>query len=245
MAVGNHDQEPIGEPDGTTTHYNQYFGISHFSNKSYYGGHYGSDNDNHFDLFSVSGLDFIVLYFEYGRYGSGVLDWANGVLATNQNRRAIVVTHYVGNDTSPYNLSAQGQAIYDALKGNTNFFLMLGGHVFNNDGESSRSDTYQGRTVRTFVSDFQGYMNGGNGYMRLMYFSPSNNLVNIKTYSPWLDQYLTDADSQMSFPYDMQIVAHRGQDAGSPYSGAGSLYRGGSRQPGQLSLPGLAAEYHL
>jgi hypothetical protein len=221
VAVGNHDEEPIGDPDGTTTHYNQYFGVSHFSKKAYYGGHYGDDNDSHFDLFSVSGVDFIVLYFQYGRYGSGVLDWANAVLATNQNRRAIVVTHYVGNDTSPYNHSAQGDAIYDALKPNTNFFLMLGGHVFNNDGESSRTDTYQGRTVRTFVSDYQGYMNGGNGYMRLMYFSPSNNAVNIKSYSPWLDQYLTDADSQMSFTYDLQTALVPGQQT-APYNVLGT-----------------------
>jgi hypothetical protein len=217
VAVGNHDEEPIGDENGTSTHYNQYFGISHFKDRSYYGGHYGDDNDSHFDLFSVSGLDFIVFYFQYGRYGSGVLDWANDVLATNQDRRVIVVTHYVANDTSPYNFSAQGSALYDGLKGNTNFFMMLGGHVFNNDGESTRSDTFQGRTVRTFVSDFQGLMNGGNGYMRLMYFSPSNNTVNIKTYSPWLNQYLTDADSQITFSYDMQTALGPGS-SGTPYT---------------------------
>jgi hypothetical protein len=217
VAVGNHDQEPMYDPDGTTTYFNKYFGASHFKNKSYYGGHYGDDNDSHFDLFSVSGLDFIVLYFEYGRYGSGVLDWANDVLATNETRRAIVVTHYAGSDSTPSNLSNQGQALYDGLKGNTNFFLMLGGHVFNNDGEGSRTNTYQGNVVRTYISDFQGYMNGGNGFMRLMYFSPTNNLVTIKTYSPWLDEYRTDADSQMTFPYDMQSSLTPGQE-GTPHS---------------------------
>ena len=222
VAVGNHDQEPNGEPDGTTTHFNQYFGLSHFSGRSYYGGHYQDDNDSHFDLFSVSGLDFIVLYFEFGRYGSGVLDWANAVLATNQTRRLIVVTHYAGSDTTPSNFSDQGSAIYQALKGNTNFFLMLGGHVFDHDGEGSRSDTYGGRTVRTYISDFQGYMNGGNGYMRLMYFSPSNNTVNIKTYSPWLDQYQTDADSQMSFSYSMQKAGDTGA-SGTPYTVLGTF----------------------
>jgi hypothetical protein len=220
VAVGNHDQEPIGDLDGTTTHYNQYFGISHFNGKSYYGGHYGDNNDSHFDLFSISGVDFIVLYFEYGRYGSGVLDWANAVLATNQTRHAIVVTHYAGSDSTPSNLSAQGQALYDGLKDNTNFFLMLGGHVFNNDGEGSRTNTYQGRMVRTYISDFQGYMNGGNGFMRIMYFSPSNSLVNIKTYSPWLDEYRTDTDSQMSFPYTMQKSSG---SAGTPYAVLGTF----------------------
>jgi len=222
MAVGNHDQEPIGDENGTTTFYNQYFGISHFEDKPYYGGHYSDNNDSHFDLFSVSGLDFIVLYFEFGRYGSTILNWANGVLATNQNRRAIVVTHYAGSDTTPSNLSTQGQAIYDGLKANTNYFLMFGGHVASNGGEGSRTNTYLGNAIRTYISDFQGWMNGGNGFMRLLYFSPSNNLVTIKTYSPWLDEYRTDANSQMTFPYDMLSSLTVGQE-GTPYALLGTF----------------------
>ncbi|HMP84943.1 MAG TPA: hypothetical protein PKA41_19805, partial [Verrucomicrobiota bacterium] len=90
VAVGNHDQSPIGSSTGTTTFYNQYFGEAHFSSKGYYGGHYGTNNDNHFDLFSASGLDFIVIYFEYNSgmtTNSPVLAWANSVLQTNQSRR--------------------------------------------------------------------------------------------------------------------------------------------------------------
>ncbi|MGZ5529373.1 MAG: Ig-like domain-containing protein, partial [Limisphaerales bacterium] len=208
VTVGNHDQEPNGDPDGSTDLYNQYFGSSHFADKPYYGGHFSTNNDTWFALFSVSGLDFIVLSFEYGRYGSTVLGWADSVLATNQNRRIIVLTHFAGDDTpddttvSPF--SAQGQAIYDELKTNPNFFLMLGGHVFNEGGEGRRSDTYNGHTVRTLISDYQGRTNGGNGLMRLMNFSPSNNLVSVKTYSPYTGQYETDANSQFSFGYNMQ-----------------------------------------
>ncbi len=216
IAVGNHDQEPMGDEDGTTTRFTQYFGVSHFSGRSYYGGYYDANNDNHFDLFSASGLDFIVLYFEYGRYGSGVMDWANNVLAAHPNHRAIAVTHYAGSDRTPSSFSTQGSAIYNGLKANTNFFLMLGGHVAGNGGEGSRSDTYLGRTIRTFISDFQGWVNGGNGYMRLMYFSPTNNTVSIKTYSPWLNQYQTDANSQMSFAYKMPLPSGPGS-SGTPY----------------------------
>ncbi|HOX57741.1 MAG TPA: Ig-like domain-containing protein [Candidatus Paceibacterota bacterium] len=221
MAVGNHDQEPMGDEDGTTTHFNQYFGVSHFAGRSYYGGHYGDNNDSHYGVFSASGLDFIVLFFEYGRYGSGVLDWANGVLASHPNHRAIVVTHHAGSDRTPSSFSAQGSALYNGLKAKTNFFMMLGGHVAANGGEGSRSDTYLGRTVRTLISDYQGWMNGGNGYMRLMYFSPSNSTVTIKTYSPWLNQYKTDANSQMSFAYQMPLPSGPGS-AGTPYIAVGT-----------------------
>lgn len=216
LAVGNHDQQPIGDPDGTTTHYNQYFGIDRFSGRPYYGGYFGSNNDSHFDLFSASGLDFIVLYFEFGRYGSAILNWANAVLATNQHRRAIAVTHYAGSDKTPSSFSAQGSAIYNALKGQTNFFMMLGGHVASNGGEGWRVNTYEGRTVRTFISDYQGRLNGGNGWMRLMYFSPSNNTVVIQTYSPWLDRYETDENSEMFFSYNLQLPTGPGSP-GTPY----------------------------
>ena len=205
--VGNHDQEPNGDEDGSTTHYNQYFGSAHFDDKPYYGGHYSTNGDNFFNLFSVSGLDFIVFSFEFGRYGSGVLGWMQDVLATNQNRRIIVMTHYAGSDYTPSNLSPAGDAIVAELGSNTNFFLMLGGHVFNGDGwgEGSRTNKVNGHSIYTLISDYQNRPNGGDGLMRLMYFSPSNNTISVQTYSPYTDAYETDFDSEFTLPYNMQL----------------------------------------
>ncbi len=200
-AVGNHDQSPNGDPDGTTTYYNQFFGVSHFAGRPYYGGHYGANNDNHFDLFSASGLDFIAVYLEYDLAANPlVLDWANSLLQTYSNRQAIVVSHYIGRATTPSTFGDQGAAIYNALRTNANLFLMLSGHVA---GEGSRADVFNGHTVQTLVSDYQYYENGGNGFLRLMQFSPSNSVIRVKTYSPWLDQFETDADSQFTVPYHM------------------------------------------
>jgi hypothetical protein len=42
-----------------------HFGVSRFLGKSYYGGHFGSDNDNNVGLFSAGGMDFIVISLEY------------------------------------------------------------------------------------------------------------------------------------------------------------------------------------
>jgi len=204
--VGNHDQEPNGDEDGTTTYYNKYFSAAHFAGKPYYGGHYGTNSDTFYNTFSAGGMDFIVFSYEYGRYGSGVLDWTDDVLANYPNHRIIVMTHHAGSDYTPSTKSAQGTAIYDRLKTRANFFLMLGGHVFNGTGwgEGSRSDTYSGRVVRTLVTDYQNRPSGGDSLMRLMYFSPSNNTVSLKTYSPHTDTYETDADSQFSFSSTMQ-----------------------------------------
>jgi len=215
LAVGNHDQEPNGDPEGTSLFYNQYFGIDHFLGRSYYGGHYGTNNDNHFDLFSASGLDFIVFHFEYDTSANAsVLAWAGEVLRTNANRRVIAVTHYMGSARTPSTHSAQGAAIYNALKANKNLFLLLGGHV---SGEGSRQDTYLGNTVHTLISDYQSYTNGGNGFMRVMYFSPSNNVVTVQTFSPWTGQYETDEDSEFFFDYNMASEGGAGSP-GTPWT---------------------------
>lgn len=205
VAVGNHDQSPNGDPNGTTSFYNQYLGVSHFAGREYYGGHYGTNNDNHFDLFTASGFEFVVLFLEYDPLADpAVLAWANGVLQSYPERRGIVVSHYIGRPTTPSTFGPQGAAIYNALKANPNLFLMLCGHV---DGEGSREDVYNGHKVYTLVSDYQFRVNGGNGYLRIMDFSPSNGVIRVRTYSPWLDEYETDADSEFTLPYLMSPAA--------------------------------------
>ena len=79
--------------------------------------------------------------------------WANSTLQTYANRRAIVVSHSLLNVTDPATWTIEGQAIYDALKGNPNLFLMLCGH---NSGESRRTDVYNDSTVHTLLADYQG-----------------------------------------------------------------------------------------
>ena len=184
---GNHDQE------STYNYYNQYFGVSRFSGRSYYGGSFnGTDNNNNYALFSASGMDFIVINLEYNP-SANVRNWANALLGTYSNRRAIIVSHYIINIGNPGTFGSAGQAIYNALKGNPNLFLMLCGHMH---GEGRRVDVYNGNTVNTLLADYQDYANGGNGFLRILRFSPSKNEIAVETYSPWLDQYETDSESQ-------------------------------------------------
>jgi hypothetical protein len=202
IAVGNHDQSPRGNPAGNSTQlYNTYFGVTRFSRRTYYGGHFGSDNDNHFSLFSAGGMDFIVIYFEFDpAVDPAVLTWADNLLKTHIDRRAIVVSHYVVEPGNPAPFGVQGQAIYDALKGNANLFLMLAGH---RHGEGRRTDVFNGNTVHTLLADYQERENGGDGWLRILEFSPANNQIRVRTYSPTLDRFEADADSQFTLKYDM------------------------------------------
>ena len=197
VAVGNHDQSPFGDADGSTRLFNRFQGVSRFDGRSYYGGHYGATNDNHYEVFSASGMDFIILHLEYDTSPD------EAVLP----RRAIVVTHFMIGPGNPGGFSTLGQAIYDELKDNPNLFLLLGGHVPTFGGEGQRADVWDGRTVYSLLSDYQGRSRGGDGWLRIMRFSPALNEISVQTFSPYLDEgrgsFEIDESSEFVLSYEM------------------------------------------
>jgi hypothetical protein len=196
--VGNHDTH-----DGGTTLFNTFLGTNHFAGRSYYGGHYSTNNDSHYDVFSAGGQDFIVLALTMaaGR-DSNLMLWANLVLHSNATRRAIVVTHSMLNPApwpQPASWTTEGPAIFSTLTNNPNLFLMLCSH---RHGEGRRHEAIgNGRWVDVVLSDYQTYQNGGNGFMRLMEFSPGNQTIRVKTFSPWTRQWATNTDSCFSLAW--------------------------------------------
>lgn len=224
MAVGNHDQTPIGNADGTTTGFNRYFGVhpstklNHFRDKPYYGGTSVPDNaDNSYITFSAGGLSFIVITLEYDNTPDAEdLVWADALLKSHPNHCGIVTTHWTVNTGFPATFSQQGAAIYEALKANPNLILMHGGHIA---GEGRRSDTYQGRTVHSLLADYQSRENGGNGWLRIMTVRPAQNRIDVQTYSPTLNRYETDSDSRFSLDVDLSGRGRPFVELGT-YSGA-------------------------
>ena len=193
IAVGNHDQSPSG-PDGTTEFYNQYFGTERFEDRSYYGGHHGENNDNHYALISASGYDLVILFLEYDTHADPVvLDWADEILQAHEDRIGIVISHYVLHSSGAF--SDQGMAIYDALKHHPNFTLMMGGHL---TAETHRADSYDGHTTHTLLADYQFRDNGGDGWLQLLQFDPAADAIHVRTYSPTLQIYEEDANSRFS-----------------------------------------------
>ena len=202
MSVGNHDQLPHGDPTGTEN-FNRYFPVSSYAGvRPWYGGHFGDDNDNHYILFSASGLDFLAIFLEYDPAANPeVLNWASDMLGQHADRRGIVVTHFTMiNHLLGNQFSEQGLATYEALKHNPNLFLMLGGHFCE---AGYRSDTFNGNTVHSLLADFQCQPNGGDGWLRLLVFSPAENRIFVRTYSPTRDQFLIDCRHDFRLPYVM------------------------------------------
>jgi len=202
VCVGNHDQTPKGSFSGSTTLYNKYFGTARYKGRSYYGGHYGTNNDNFYELFSVGNYNFLVIYFEFNTSTSnftaagGPLDWAENLVKNHPGRNIIVISHYVLTATGTFN--SQGANIYKRLKIYPNFKLMLGGHVPDSAAEAVKVSTYNGNKVYTVLSNYQGRAKGGNGLLRIYEFDPANKNVSVKTYSPYTSTFETDANSQFN-----------------------------------------------
>jgi hypothetical protein len=182
MNFGNHDD------NGGGTLFDQYFGVSRFSGRGYYGGHFSTTNKNSYILFSAGGLDWVMVSLQFHPDEiSGLLTWAHGIFASYPNRKGILITHsmlYPGLDWSP-----GGQATYDALKDLPNLILAACGHM---NGSNHRTDVYNGNRLTTMVSDYQGDANGGNGYLRYLEIEPALNQVRAFTYSPYAGTSMTD-----------------------------------------------------
>lgn len=189
VSPGNHDMY-------TSTRraplYNSTFPYTRFD-----GGHYDDqddwDNNNNYQLFSAGGVDWIILQLEYYPRIE-VITWADGILKANADRIAIITTHaYL--DVDGTRLS-QGADIWNVLvHNNNNVCLILCGHMHS---EARRTDIVNGREVHQLLADYQDEPNGGNGWLRIMRFVPTEDKVYVETYSPYLHHYDTDGDSQFS-----------------------------------------------
>jgi hypothetical protein len=200
VGPGNHDV-------GSGSLYETYFGVSRFSGKSWYGGHYGGDNYNNFSLFNASGMDFILINLQF-ESATAHLNWADALLKTYSSRRGIVVQHDILN----INDSWYNQAPYTALKDNPNLFLMICGHRHTpTDGAAYRAELGDdGHTIHIMLADYQDFPNGGNGYLRILRFSPASNTIYATTYSPYIDSYITTFPDQMTIgvPLPIQMASY-------------------------------------
>jgi hypothetical protein len=212
MLGGNHDQ-PINN-------FNRYYPPSKLQSIPGFSGTYAPGrSENSYSLFSASGTDWLVIALEWGPRDS-VLAWARSIAARYPNRHTIVLTHaYLNYDNKLLGSQPQDQSVPNGPGQNngvgiwnklvskqSNIDFVLSGHIWYGDGTgylASRNDA--GKEVHQFLADYQGrgaptndtvgYL-GGAGYLRLMTFYPAEDKVVVKTYSPYLNSYLTDLENQ-------------------------------------------------
>ncbi len=186
VAAGNHDVSP--ELDYTM--FSKYFGEERFKDREFYGESY-KDNRGHYDLISAGGTDFVMVYMGWG-IGSEEIRWMNQVLEQFADRKAILAFHdYVQADGQ---LNANGKKILEeVVKPNRNVFLVINGHytgsALNTAQLDDDGDGTPDRKVYQILSDYQSLGDGGDGYLKMLLFNPAGNTLEVKTYSPYKDDY--------------------------------------------------------
>lgn len=195
MAPGNHD-----EP---STLYNQFFPYTRYQGVyPWYGGHYQNLNDNNYQLFSAGGMDFVAVHLDFCPTAD-VVAWGSSILNSFPDRIGMVTTHAYLGLSAERNTHVCGstQYLWDGLTpNNPNLHFMLSGHVH---GESRRNDAANGHPVFQMLADYQGRASGGEGWLRILRFVPAEDKIYVQTYSPWLNQYETDADSEFTLDFPM------------------------------------------
>lgn len=221
---GNHDWFVQNDRSSSIEYYREFFGEARYQGRSWYGG--SAPNDlNHYQLFSAGGYDFLHINLEWEAPGDASdpetpLGWAQSVLDQYPDRPTIITTHsYVWDGDPPGRTTfveetngdgSSGEEIWqEIIEPNPQVFMVLNGHFFR-DSDSDRGEYHQVSTnsadlsVYEMLACYQHYSNGGNGWMRLIRFVPDGgsgdlDRIEVRTYSPSLDEYQTDSNSRFNF----------------------------------------------
>ncbi|AGF72165.1 immunoglobulin-like domain-containing protein [Corynebacterium halotolerans] len=220
---GNHDNV-TGQDNGADNLYNEYFGPERYEdleetaawqeqNASHHPWKPG-DNDNHYDLFSAAGLDFVAVSLGYDVTEEEAA-WADGVLKQYSDRNAIVLTHAYNDPSNSPDGRGAGPShdgvlvLQEVVEKNPNVALVLSGHEHGVSIVTRNDAGTEGNHVVELLADYQFYevsadelgltevggynpddgLQFGASFLRLLQFDLDAGEMIVDTYSPFLDNF--------------------------------------------------------
>ncbi|MFI7230312.1 metallophosphoesterase [Nonomuraea angiospora] len=221
VIAGNHDNQS-GTENGPEAIYNKYYGPGRYQGASQgwqhaeYGGPWKEgDNQNHYDLFSAGGLDFVVVGLSYGVTREEA-EWADSVFKKFPNRNGILLSHdYLVPSTNPDGRGAgfaapDGSMLYKTVvEKNPNVFLILAGHEHGVGTNVKPKVGQVGNGVVELLADYQFYtvsadrlgltaiggynpqdqLQFGASFFRMLQFNVKRAELSVDTYSPLLNEF--------------------------------------------------------
>lgn len=211
LITGNHDLGEGGKTTDRMTRLNDYFSGEDYGKSAVFfePGHM----ENSFHELDTPWGPFLLLSLECGP-SDEVVEWAGRVLAGHPGHRAIIVTHACLNEAGMLmgatagdgasivfkNYGAaksgsfnDGEELWDKLLSkHANIRLVLCGHDPSAEGARLTKIGDAGNPVQMMLANYQrpARADGGGGYLRLLRFLPDGKTVEVKTYSPWYDDWL-------------------------------------------------------
>lgn len=210
LAIGNHDYDGVRRDRQThrqsANQFNHHFGPDHYlrgRGMGYGGSMEAGKNENFFATTRMGTRDYLLIALEFSPRNT-TLEWASNIIQSHPEHEVIVFTHsYMYNDdtrvskcdqyakaTYRLNEDNDGEEVWHKfVKKHAKIRLVLSGHIPVN-GVGRRFDLGEGgNLVHQILSDYQGESHAGGGFLRLMTFVPSRNLIQVTTYSPYMDEH--------------------------------------------------------
>jgi len=223
-STGNHDYSRNGKFISRNSQIDTYFPPAAFARNAWFGGTFEEGRiENSFAIVEAPGGPWMIISLEFGPRDA-VLAWADQVAKRYAALPTIVVTHaYLYSDGTRYdhlNRPDQlwnphaylpdgetgqvndGEEIWRKLiVRNRNVLFVLCGHDLADGVAELTSARPDGTLVHQVLANYQTGKLGGEGFLRVMRFFPSERRVAIHTYSPYLDRFKSDADNEFSLAY--------------------------------------------
>lgn len=221
VTAGNHDITPSGGA-GTPyipQKYLENFGPQHFQGREWYTGASPSGMSSA-QKFSGGGREFLHLNIVCDT-PVNELAWAQGIVNQNPSLPVMITTHRYLQDAEDYTggvplvPSGRYPGIWYGFEGlyhpegvqsneffenfvriNKQVFMVNCGH-FHEEFRQTSTNLYGG-TVHEVLADYQDDPNGGDGFLRIMKFNPSQNRINVQSYSPTRNEFRTAGESQFT-----------------------------------------------
>ena len=214
VTVGNHDING----SQSDSHFTSNYGPSASRWKTnggyypWYGGASSSGLSSYAKL-TIGGRPFLFLNLDID-CPTAELTWAQTVINANRNVLTFLSIHnYLaetgGSGSTGTGTGARGrcQVVYTSvsngnspeavwqnfIKPNNEIFAVICGHNFAQ--YSMVENNNAGKPVQEIMADYQTLPNGGNGFLRIMKFRPSQGTIENTTYSPSLGRYMTQPAS--------------------------------------------------
>ena len=212
MAAGNHDLGTTSAQN-RNTQFNTYFKASDNplvdpAQGGILAGYQvpGELQNAYFELHAPDGRDLLIFSLEFWPR-QATIAWANEIAALPKyaDYTAVLLTHsYLNPNNTRANDTPDGYPVgtdgndgeemwNELIKLNPNFEMTLNGHVGGDGVGYLKSTGNQGNVVHQMVFNSQFETNGGNGWIRILEFKDDGKSVRVRTYSPFLDLYRTDA----------------------------------------------------
>ncbi|MGK0187962.1 MAG: hypothetical protein ACI9R3_003754 [Verrucomicrobiales bacterium] len=226
VCSGNHDMGYSPQRRKTSqsrkSRFSSYFPPSRFTKNPLYNPHFGKKKKQHFReeektenyylFLNAGGMKFLILTLEF-KPRDEALAWANSVVTEHPDYRTIVVTHsYLTrkkgqrSNVDDYLVEGNsGESIWEKfVSRHRNIFLVLSGHSMENLLTSKGEHE---NTVHQVQADYWYWdipeIKAGSGYLRIMTFRPDKDMIDVQTYSPVQDKFLTRPKSKFSLDYVM------------------------------------------